>query len=126
MTEMLKILFNIILILVGLGNSVHASDFQLLNSDLEHSISIETSDEVYRIETSHRLFFDLQTKEFSVVSNVDREPFQFEENTLNYGTFFCLSNSFTAIEHSQFIISENNSFNNFHLREILFPFHSFW
>ncbi|WP_299105063.1 hypothetical protein [uncultured Winogradskyella sp.] len=123
---MLKTLFNIILILVGLGNSVHACDSQLLNSDLEHSVSIETSDEVYSIETSHRLFFDLQTKDFSVVSNVDREPSQSEENTLNNVAILCLSNCFTALQKSQFVRAEHNSFNHFYLKEILFPFHSFW
>jgi len=123
---MLKTLFNIVLIFVGLANSAHAYDFQVLNSDLEHSISTEASGEVYENVNSHHYFFDLQIESFSTVSNSDTEPPQFEEITINSYRLSGLSNYFSALHHSQFVRAEHSSIINFHLREILFPFHCFW
>lgn len=123
---MFKILFNIVLIFVGLGTSVHANDFELLTSDFEHTISLEASGEVNELSTSHQLFFDVQTEDYSVVSNSETEPAPPSEISENTDQLLSRSNYFSALQRTQFINAERNSCAYFFLSKILFPFHSFW
>ncbi|WP_179318069.1 hypothetical protein [Winogradskyella helgolandensis] len=122
---MFKTLFNIILIVVGFAASVHANDFQLLNSDTEQSI-IEFSGEIYSYSPIHHQFFDVQKEQLSVVSNVNVEPSPSEEISVNNDGLLSRSNHLYALQHVQFVRAEHHSVIHIHLREILFPFHSFW
>lgn len=124
--KMIKTLFNIILFVVGLGSSAHANDFQLLNSDLEHSIGLDASNEVYKFSTSHHVFFDLQTQDFSVVSIADTEPSQSEETSIDSNAICHRSNYLSNVQRAQFVLAAHSGFDILHLKKTLFPFHSFW
>lgn len=123
---MLRMLFNILLIFVGLANSVYANDFQVLNSGLQFSVNTESSGEVYENINSHHYFFDVQIEDFTTVFNADTEPTHFEDVNINNYGLSCLNDYFSALQHSQFVKAKQNCIRNFYLREILFPFHSFW
>lgn len=123
---MIKTLFSILLFLAGLGASAHTCDIQLLNSDLESSLSIGSSNEIAAYSSTHRSFFDIQTENYSVVFFSDTEPSRVDRVLENSHGIINRSKHLSVVLRSQFSISELHSFNTFYLREILFPFHSFW
>ena len=123
---MFKTLFNIVLILIGLGTAAHASDIQLLSSELQHSINIESSGEIHKLSTSQHLFFNLQTVDRSIVSNSEIKLSQPDEISIEIFGILHRSNHVSTLQHAQFNRYERDNFRNLHLRETLFPFHSFW
>jgi len=123
---MFKTLFHIVLFIVGMSVSAQAVNIELLNSDLESSKTNTTSSEVYALASPHDLFFDIQTENYSVVIVSVAEPSQSDEISVNAEGITNSSNYLSSVQRSQYIKTERNSFNNFHLRETLFPFHSFW
>ncbi|REE27476.1 hypothetical protein [Winogradskyella pacifica] len=123
---MIKTLFSILLFLASLGTSAHACDTQLLNSDLESSLSIDSSNEIAAYSTTHHSFFDIQTENYSVVFFNDTEPSRVDRVLENSNGITNRSKHLSAVLRSQFSIAEPHSFNTLYLREILFPFHSFW
>ncbi|WP_179351451.1 hypothetical protein [Winogradskyella vidalii] len=120
---MFKILINIALIFIGLGTSAYANDFELLSGDFEQTISIETSGDVSELSASHHNFFDLQTEDYSVVSNADKEPAPENENS---GQLFNCNGSFSVLETNQYVGAVLIACRYSYLRKLLFPFHSFW
>ncbi|WP_040756126.1 hypothetical protein [Winogradskyella psychrotolerans] len=123
---MIKTLFSIVLFLASFGASAHTCDIQLLNSDLEYSLSSDISNEVNAYSTTHHSFFDIQTENYSVVFFSDTEPSRVDRVLESSDGITNRSTQLSAVLRSQFSIAELHSFKNLYLREILFPFHSFW
>ncbi|MBU2927613.1 hypothetical protein [Winogradskyella psychrotolerans] len=122
---MFKTLFNIILIVVGFATSVHANDFQLLNSATEQVV-VDTEGEVYALSPTHRQYFDVQKEQLSIVSTNNLEPSPSEEISVLNAGLLSRGNYLISLLRSQFVIAEHRNVIQIHLREILFPFHSFW
>ncbi|WP_458628843.1 hypothetical protein [Winogradskyella sp. PC D3.3] len=123
---MFKTLFHIVLFIVGMSVSAQAVNIELLNSDLEYSKTDTTSSEVYTLASPQDLFFDIQTEDYSVVIVSVTEPSSSDEISVNIDGITNYSNYLLTVQRSQYVKAKRNSFNNFHLRETLFPFHSFW
>ena len=125
---MFKTLFSIVLFIVSMSASANTIDIQFLNSDLESSNSYKaySSGEVYQFLSTEHLFFDIQIEDYSVVSISYAEPVISDELQAKKHSLNNFSKQLTATQRSQFTIAERLSFYNFHLRETLFPFHSFW
>ncbi|WP_179333465.1 hypothetical protein [Winogradskyella costae] len=124
---MIKTLFSILLFLASLGTFAHACDMQLLNSDLELSVSIiDSSNEVVKYSTTHHSFFDIQSENYNVVFFSDTEPSRIDRVLENSNGIINRSQQLSAVLSSQFSNAALQNFNTLYLREILFPFHSFW
>lgn len=123
---MFRTLFNIVLLFVGLGISAHASDFQLLNSELEFIIPADSTGDLYQLTNSHHQFFDVQTENYSVVTNADREPTRTNKTSTYADNLYYRSHYLSLLQNAQFNLEAHSRFYMFRLRKTLYPFHSFW
>lgn len=123
---MFKRLFSIIMILVGIAASAHTDHVQVLNTDFALTVSSDSSGEVYESSMSHKVFFDVQSEDFSVSSNTNTKPSTQDETSVNKDGKNFRSLYIAILQRQAYVLAERSSFKNFHLRKTLYPFHSFW